>query len=283
MNENSYRFRIGALEGIALRDAMEVSGVADLIPDVGDPTVAEVMATRGWSTTEMTFEFLGLFVRSGRERIVIDAGWGPCSDEHKSQFAENLREAGVAPSDVTFVILTHLDLDHAGGVMDPSGGLTFPNARVVVDERAWTWYTEEKTLATMPAAMAESFRTMKSLLDGRMLLTQGEAEILPGVRSLPAPGHRLGHMAIQLVSEGKTLLHLADTVLHPIVIEHPDWRTGFDTTQEIIRATRQRLFDRAATSDALVFLSHAPFPGLGHIVRDGSAWRWVPLDSSSGA
>jgi glyoxylase-like metal-dependent hydrolase (beta-lactamase superfamily II) len=283
MSENAYRFRVGALEGIAVRDAMEVTAVADLIPDVGDPVVAEALSRRGWSATEMTFDFLGLFVRSGRERIVIDAGWGPCSDEHKSQFAENLREAGVAPSDVTFVILTHLDLDHAGGVIDPDGGLSFPNARVVVAENAWTWYTSEETLATMPPAMAESFRTMKSLLDGHMLLTQGEVEILPGVRSLPAPGHRLGHMAVELVSEGETLLHLADAILHPIVAEHPDWRTGFDTTQEIIRATRRRLFDRAATSNALVFLSHMPFPGLGHIVREGSAWRWVPLDGDSTA
>lgn len=274
MSENAYRFRVGQLECIALRDATEVSGVADLIPDIGDPVVAEALSRRGWATTEMTFDFLGLFVQPGREMIVIDAGWGPCSEQHKSRFAEHLREAGIAPSDVTLVILTHLDLDHAGGVIDPGGGLTFPNARVAVAENAWTWYTAEKNLATMPPAMATWFRTMKSLLDGRLLLTQGETEILPGVQSLPAPGHRLGHMAIELVSEGRTLLHLADTVLHPIVIEHPDWRTGFDTTQEIIRATRRRLFDRAVTTDALVFLSHAPFPGLGHIVREGSAWRW---------
>ena len=283
MSENAYRFRVGNLECIAVRDSVEPGVVKDLIPDVDDPAVTQVFARRGWATGDITFDFLALYVQSGQHRIVIDAGWGPCSDQHESRFLQILGEEGVSPEDVTHVILTHLDLDHAGGVLDGRGGLAFPYARHAMAEEALTAYVSDRIQAMLTPSDAAAYREMATLLSGRTLLTQGETEVLPGVRVLPAPGHRLGHVAVELVSEEQTLLHLADTVLHPAVIEHPDWRTGYDSAQERIRATRHQLFARAADADALVFFSHTPFPGLGHIVREGSAWRWVPLDSPSGA
>ncbi len=277
MSQDVYRFAVGSLDCIAVRDATELSPVSDLVPDVVRLEVADQFRRRGWSTGEIPFDFLALLVRAGRELLAIDVGWGTSADHIRGRFAEALAEVGVAPSDVTCVVLTHLDDDHAGGVLDPRGALAFPNARHVIDADAWAWYTAEENLAAMPPAAAALYGAMKRTLEGHVQLTRGETEILPGIRLLPAPGHRLGHMAVELVSDGGTLLHLADTVLHPIVVEHPGWRTGFDTAQEAIRATRRRLFDRAATSEALVFFSHAPFPGLGRIRKEGSEWRWEPL------
>ncbi len=276
MTESAYRFRVGDFECIAIRDADEKFHVRELLPDVDDPQVREALALRGWSTEEISYDFLGLFVRAGDDAIVVDPGWGPCTDRLESRFVPTLRQAGIEPDRVDFVILTHLDLDHAGGVIAPDGGLAFPNARHVMAEEAWAGYRSERILAMCSPADAESYRTLARLLEGRALLTRDETEVVTGVRTVPAPGHRLGHMAVEFVSRGETLLHLADTVLHPIVVEHPTWRTGYDSSQEKIRDTRRRLFDRAARSGALVFFSHAPFPGLGHIAPEGSGWRWFP-------
>ena len=276
MCENAYPFRVGDFECIAIRDSAEQCHLRELLPDIDDPRVREALAHRGWSTEEMSYDFLGLFVRAGDDAIVIDPGWGPCTDRLESRFVPSLRRAGIEPDHVAFVILTHLDLDHAGGVIAPNGGLAFPNARHVMAEEAWAGYRSERILAMCSPTDAESYRTLARLLEGRVLLTRDETEVVTGVRTLPAPGHRLGHTAVEFVSRGETLLHLADTVLHPIVVEHPTWRTGYDSSQERIRETRRRLFDRAARSDALVFLSHASFPGLGHIASEGSAWRWFP-------
>ncbi|MEN6368660.1 MAG: MBL fold metallo-hydrolase [Thermotogota bacterium] len=276
MTESAYRFRVGDLDCVAIRDASERFHVRELLPDVDDPQVREALALRGWSTEEMSYDFLGLFVRAGDDAIVIDPGWGPCTDQLESRFLLTLRQAGVEPDRVAYVILTHLDLDHAGGVIAPDGGLAFPNARHVMAEEAWAGYRSERILAMCSPTDAEAYRTLARLLEGRVLFTRDETEVVTGVRTLPAPGHRLGHTAVEFVSRGETLLHLADTVLHPIVVEHPTWRTGYDSSQERIRDTRRRLFDRAARSGALVFLSHAPFPGLGHIASEGSGWRWFP-------
>ncbi len=276
MCENAYPFSVGDFECIAIRDSAEPCPVRELLPDIDDPEVREALALRGWSTEEMSYDFLGLFVRAGDHAIVIDPGWGPCTDRLESRFVPRLRQAGIEPDDVAFVILTHLDLDHAGGVIAPDGRLAFPNARYVMAEEAWAGYRSERILAMCSPTDAESYRTLARLLEGRVLFTRDETEVVAGVRTLPAPGHRLGHTAVEFVSRGETLLHLADTVLHPIVVEHPTWRTGYDSSQERIRETRRRLFDRAARSGALVFLSHAPFPGLGRIASEGSGWRWFP-------
>jgi glyoxylase-like metal-dependent hydrolase (beta-lactamase superfamily II) len=283
MNKDVYAFRVGDLECLAIRDSAERYSVREFVPDVEDPAVAATFADRGWSTGEIEYDFLGLFARFGQHQIVIDPGWGPCSDKLESRFLHNLCQAGVSPQDVTLVVLTHLDLDHAGGVLDGRRGLAFPNARHVMAEEALTGYVSDRIQAMLTPADAAAYREMAALLAGRTLLTQGETEILQGMRVLPAPGHRLGHMVVELVSDGHTLLHLADTVLHPAIVEHPDWRTGYDSVQEKIRATRHCLFARAADTSALVFFSHTPFPGLGRIAREGDGWRWAPLDSSSGA
>jgi glyoxylase-like metal-dependent hydrolase (beta-lactamase superfamily II) len=276
MRESAYPFRVGDFDCIAIRDAAEPCPVRELLPDVDDPQVREALALRGWPTDDMPYDFLGLFVRAGDDAIVIDPGWGPCTDRLESRFLPSLRQAGIEPDRVAFVILTHLDLDHAGGVIAPDGSLAFPNARHVMAEEAWTGYRSERILAMCSPTDAESYRTLARLLEGRVLLTRDETEVVAGVRTVPAPGHRLGHLAVEFVSRGETLLHLADTALHPIVVEHPTWKTGYDSSQEKIQETRRRLFERAARSGALVFLSHAPFPGLGHIASEGFGWRWSP-------
>jgi glyoxylase-like metal-dependent hydrolase (beta-lactamase superfamily II) len=281
MNKDVYQFHVGKLDCIAVRDCAEPVLVRELIPDADDPAIAQALADRGWSTGEIEFDFLGLFLRFGQHHIVIDPGWGPCSDKHESRFLHNLSHAGVSPQDVTLVVLTHLDLDHAGGILDGRGGMAFPNARHVMAEETLVGYTSDRIQAMLTPADATAYREMATLLAGRTFLTKGETDILPGMRVLPAPGHRLGHMIVEFVSDGHTLLHLADTVLHPAIIEHPDWKTGYDSIQDTTRATRHRLFARAADANALVFFSHTPFPGLGRIARDGSAWRWEPLRTSS--
>jgi hypothetical protein len=40
--------------------------------------------------------------------------------------------------------------------------------------------------------------------------------------------------------------------------------------------TRKRLLDRAAADKMLIQAMHFPFPANGHIVRDGSGYRFIP-------
>jgi hypothetical protein len=80
-----------------------------------------------------------------------------------------------------------------------------------------------------------------SPLKPRMELLEAEKEIVPGVRAIPAPGHTPGHIALVILSAKEQLLHMADTVLHPMHLEHLTWRTVFDLNQDDAASTRRRL------------------------------------------
>jgi hypothetical protein len=43
-------------------------------------------------------------------------------------------------------------------------------------------------------------------------------------------------------------------------------------------ATRRRLLEDAARNGYIVAPDQLPFPGLGHIRKDGHAYTWVPVD-----
>jgi hypothetical protein len=42
--------------------------------------------------------------------------------------------------------------------------------------------------------------------------------------------------------------------------------------------TRRNLLEDAARKGYIVAPDHLPFPGLGHIRKDGRAYTWVPVD-----
>jgi glyoxylase-like metal-dependent hydrolase (beta-lactamase superfamily II) len=108
-------------------------------------------------------------------------------------------------------------------------------------------------------------------------LFEGEKEVVPGVHVIPAPGHTPGHVALVISSSKEQLLHLGDSVLHPMHLEHPAWRNAFDLNQDDAATTQRRLFDHAAPDNAMVLAYHFPFPGIGSVKKSANAWKWESL------
>ncbi len=84
-------------------------------------------------------------------------------------------------------------------------------------------------------------------------LLDGEAEVAPGARVLPAPGHTPGHLAVEVVGE---LLYLTDSVLHPLHAARPEWGQGLDRDPEAAIATRHALLARAVENGLPVAAAH---------------------------
>jgi hypothetical protein len=55
---------------------------------------------------------------------------------------------------------------------------------------------------------------------------------------------------------------------------------GRDVYLDGLLATKVRIafLDRATTDKTLVGSYHLPFPGFGHVVREGKGYRWLPAD-----
>ncbi len=107
-------------------------------------------------------------------------------------------------------------------------------------------------------------------------LVEVDMEILPGIRTIGAFGHTPGHMGLEIRSKGQTLLNLADSALHPLQLEYPEWYGRVDVLPEQMIETRIRLLERAAREKTLVLFFHFEMPSLGHVEKDDNRWRWRP-------
>lgn len=223
-----------------------------------------------------------LLVNAGKEKILIDTGADGLAPT-TGDLLQNLKAEGITPDEITTVILTHAHPDHIGGVLDTDGKPAFPNARYVMSRTEWDFWTSDPDLRStcmdnhVKDLLVTCARKNLPPLRGCVELLDGEKEVVPGVHTIPAPGHTPGHIAVIVSSANAQLLHMADAVLHPMHLEYPAWRNVFDLSEEDAVTTRSRLLDRAAADHANVLAYHFPFPSLGQVVKRGNAWRWEPL------
>jgi glyoxylase-like metal-dependent hydrolase (beta-lactamase superfamily II) len=224
-----------------------------------------------------------LVIDTGKHKALVDVGAGQL-DPTTGKLPANLRAAGVEPGEIDTVIITHAHPDHIGGVLEDDGQPTFTNARYVMWRREWEFWTSNPDLSSLrvPPVVAEHMRTcaenklpsMREHLD----LIDTETEILPGIHAIATPGHTPGHIALVLSSDGEDLLWTADTMLHPMHVERPEWYTGVDWSADQTLKSRRRILDLAATEGILTHAFHFPFPGLGHVVQEKDGWHWQPIE-----
>jgi glyoxylase-like metal-dependent hydrolase (beta-lactamase superfamily II) len=220
--------------------------------------------------------FTFLHVDTGAHSVLIDTGAGDMGP-HTGRLPESLREAGIAPEGVDTVILTHAHPDHIGGALDDVGQPTYPAARYYVTRAEADFWATEEAEAKAPENFVRTAREKLAGLEPWLEFLQWEGEVVPGITASPAPGHTPGHVVVRVTSGGEELLYFADTALHPLHLEHPDWFSAFDIAPEQALLTRRRIFAYAAERRIPIVAQHfAPFPGLGYVVKQGETWRWEP-------
>jgi hypothetical protein len=84
-------------------------------------------------------------------------------------------------------------------------------------------------------------------------------------------------MAVEVISNSNQVLHISDTVLHPIHLEQPDWFSSVAFDPKNVKASRLRLFNKVSSEDTHVIATHFPFPGLGRIIKKVEGWQWQSI------
>ena len=212
--------------------------------------------------------------------ILIDTGGGLDFVPSVGKLADRLEAAGFAPDAFTHVIFTHAHADHLWGVIDPlDGGTRFTNAKHIMSGVEFDYWNKPDRAADV----AEMFKSM-AIGTGRRLKVIAERidkrkagdEIVPGVVLADSAGHTLGHMSVMIGSGAGRLLVSGDALNHSLVsFANPEWRWGSDMDADAAVTTRKRLLDQLASEKIALLGYHLPWPGLGHVEKAGTTYRFV--------
>ena len=238
----------------------------------------------------LRFSIHALVVDTPSKRIIVDTCVGNnksremFADWHMLQtsFLEDLGAAGFAPASFDTVLCTHLHLDHVGWntqLIDDQWVPTFPNARYLIEATEFAYLDEEAESETVEQWLKDSNRDV--MLDsvrpvqqaGLIDLVESSHQICDEVRLIPTPGHTIGHVSVQIESNGERALITGDSIHHPCQLAHPEWSVTTDFDMEQSASTRQRLFNELSNQNVLVIGTHWPQPTAGYLVRDADAYK----------
>jgi glyoxylase-like metal-dependent hydrolase (beta-lactamase superfamily II) len=223
-----------------------------------------------------------IVVRSGGRTVLIDAGLGVDPNLPRAgQLGHRLEAAGIDLSSVTDVVLTHMHMDHIGGLLvDGVKEQLRPDLQIhVAAAEVKFWAAPDFSLTAMPSGFPEALEStaQRFLREYRSYLRTFEEqhEVAPGVVVTRTGGHTPGHSVVRLNSGGDRLTFAGDAVFQ-VGFDHPEVHNGFEHDPEEAARVRVRLLRELAQTGELLVATHLSFPSVGHVVVTGDTFRWVP-------
>jgi glyoxylase-like metal-dependent hydrolase (beta-lactamase superfamily II) len=198
-----------------------------------------------------------LVTDSSDRKILVDLGQGPVpwvpepvfAPTFSGRFLDSLAGLGVAPEDVSDVVLTHLHFDHLGWA-SVGGVPTFPNA---------TYRCHAADLAHFVPVDPMVTGALTPVLD-RLEVWDADETLFPGFDIRPVPGHTPGSSLIVLSSGSQRLLLVGDVLHSPADLLDEQW-AGLADMDALLASHVRIALARELERDDTVF-APAHFPGL---------------------
>jgi glyoxylase-like metal-dependent hydrolase (beta-lactamase superfamily II) len=277
-----YALKIGEIDVMVVSDGVLTLPGAMLAHNA-EPAVREAWLKDNFLPPDAFDWALNVVVlRSGGRTILIDAGMGAEFPLPKAgQLIHRLEAAGIDLASVTDVVLTHMHMDHVGGLLvEGVKERLRPDLRIhVAAAEVKFWEAPDFSHVSMPEGFPDALRaTAKQFVKeyGSNLRTfEDEYEVAPGVVVMRTGGHTPGHSVVHVTSVGDRLTFAGDLVFQ-VGFEHPDWHNGFEHDPVEAACVRINLLRELAETGALLVATHMPFPSIGHVAAHGDTFRWVP-------
>ena len=279
-NAGWHRFSLGAFEITVLSDGNLLVPTATIGSNVERDEVVAFLEAR-YLDAETNFGHTNhVLIDTGTAKVLVDVGSGERFQPTAGRLSPNLEAAGIDPSEITHVALTHAHPDHVWGMLDEFDELRFPDAAYSISATEFDWWTASDRIDQVPEpmqAMVVGAQNALTPVAEQMSMVTGGTDIATGITMIATPGHTLGHMAVRVESDDQQLLVVGDAINHAYAsFEHPDWHFGFDMDKDGAVATRRRLLDMAAADRIAIAGYHLPFPGVGHVIKRGDAYQFLP-------
>lgn len=223
-----------------------------------------------------------LLLEVDRDLVLVDAGYGtadvrtpqrlgavrhltrPVLREEETAIAQ-VRALGLDPGSVRDIVLTHGDLDHAGGISDfPAAtvhllaqeNVAVHRRRGVLEARRYRpaqWAHRPHLVGHPPGELV--WKGFTQVVDLQ--------EVAPGMLLVPLPGHTPGHAGVALPQGEGWLLHAGDAFHSAVSLESGRNRPDVDLRQALLahdgpalRRTQRALTVLAGTADMRILNSH---------------------------
>jgi glyoxylase-like metal-dependent hydrolase (beta-lactamase superfamily II) len=268
-----YRFILGDLEMTIIQDGGLQIPATNFAVNAEEADVIAALEENNYPTGPQNATIDVTLVRSGDTLALFDSGVGNAFGV-PARLIPTLALVGVAPEDITNIVITHFHVDHLAGIVG-ADGLAFPNASVHFPQAEYDFLQSVTGNENVDGALAQ----LQLAVDAdQLVLYASEEELLPGISTVPAPGHSPGQHALLVSAGGQQYLNLADVATHPVIsLYNPDWHFGFDADGVMAAETRRALLQRAVDEKMIVFGYHFPFPGIGVVDTEGDGFRFLPL------
>lgn len=276
-----YRFKLGSIEATVISDGpLNFPDAGKIFTRAPDAEIRKLLADEFLPTDAVRMEQNILILNTGDKLIMFDTGMlsmKPNPSLPSGRILKSMLEAGIKPEDIDAIVLTHLHIDHAGGIMSEDGKTrNFSNAQIFTTEADFNFWQSEKLVGT-PAEGSHK-TVLKNIVPNkdRLVMIKDGQEILPGIHAIASPGHTVGHMSYMITSGGKSLCLTGDIAHHSIMLRRPKMGIGFDTESEAASASRIKMSEMLSVQRIPALIFHLPWPGIGHIAKEGEGFRFVP-------
>jgi len=281
-----YALRVGEIDALVISDGVFPLPATTLATNADPAHLAAWLDDRLQPADLYKWPLNVVVVRSGRRTVLIDAGMGaeyPGFPRAGGLLAPRLAAAGIDPASVTDVVLTHMHVDHVGGLLaDGLGRRLRPDVPIhLAAAEAEFWaspdFSRNSFPPRMPDVLRSAARRFLELYRSQLRPFEAEHEVAPGVVVCRTGGHTPGHSVVRLVSGRDRLIFLGDAVF-PDHFDRPDWYNAFDhDPEEAVRVRVRLLQELAATREPLV-AAHLSFPSVGRVAVAGNVFRFVPAE-----
>jgi glyoxylase-like metal-dependent hydrolase (beta-lactamase superfamily II) len=190
---------------------------------------------------------------------------------------ESLSRLGIAPEDITDVVLSHLHFDHVGWVSH-NGKPCFSNATYRCERRDAEFFLgntpHDETLPRLAWRTRSAVERLRPVLN-RLEPWDGDAVIAEGVNACFAPGHTPGNCIFVLSSKQERAMILGDAVHCPLELTDPEFSLMTDMDQALADRTRARIRREIDGGDVLVTAPHFPELKFGRMLPGKGKQAWM--------